>query len=318
MQVHFLHYPNLTMDDAPRGAVLAVGTFDGVHAGHRRLVERAQAIAAQDGRPSAVFTFVEHPRSVLRPDAPVALLTPWPEKLERLSALSLDACFAAHFTPDLSLLSPEDFVRRILVDQLAVSAVVTGFNFHFGHHQAGNPEVLRELGAKYGFPVEIVQPVEADGGLISSTRLRELLATGKIEAANSILGYDYTLAGTVIHGDKRGRTIGFPTANLEVPREKLLPAYGVYACWACLGDQRIPAVVNIGQRPTFDPPKLMIEAHLFDWEGDIYGEQLAVSLVRRIRGEQAFPSVQALIGQITADCEQARAMLGAEAHSQPR
>ena len=315
MQVHFLHYPNLTMDDAPKGAVLAVGTFDGVHAGHRRLVERAKAIAAERGAPSAVFTFVEHPRSVLRPDNPVALLTPWPEKLERLGALGLDACFAAHFTPDLAQLSPEDFVRRILVEELGVAAVVTGFNFHFGHGQAGNPEVLRILGEKYGFPVEIVPPVEADGGVISSSRLRALLATGKIEAANAILGHDYTLAGTVIHGDKRGRTIGFPTANLEVPREKLLPAYGVYACWARLGDQLIPAVVNIGQRPTFDPPKLMIEAHLFDWEGDIYGEQLAVSLVQRIRGEQAFPNVQALIAQITADCQRARIMLGAEVPS---
>ena len=312
MQVHFLHYPNLTMEGAPRGAVLAVGTFDGVHAGHRRLVERARLTAADLGAPSAVFTFVEHPRTILRPDNPVALLTPWPEKLERLSALALDACFAAHFTPDLALLSPEDFVRRILVDELGVAAVVTGFNFHFGHGQVGNPQTLRDLGKKYGFPVEIVPPVEADGGLISSTRLRELLATGRIEAANGILGYDYTLSGTVIHGDKRGRTIGFPTANLDVPREKLLPAYGVYACWADLGGQRLPAVVNIGQRPTFDPPKLMIEAHLFDWEGDIYGEQLAVSLVERIRGEQAFPSVQALVAQITADCQRARLMLGAE------
>jgi riboflavin kinase/FMN adenylyltransferase len=315
VQVHFLHYPNLTMEDAPKGAVLAVGTFDGVHAGHRRLVSRAQDLAAKRGAPSAVFTFVEHPRSVLRPDHPVSLLTPWPEKLERLGDLGLDACFAAHFTPDLSLLSPEDFVRRILVDELGVAAVVTGFNFHFGHGQAGNPEVLRALGEKYGFPVEIVPPVEGDGGLISSTRLRELLATGHVEAANGILGYDYTLTGTVIHGDKRGRTIGFPTANLDVPREKLLPAYGVYACWAQLGDQRLPAVVNIGQRPTFDPPKLMIEAHLFDWEGDIYGETLAVSLVQRIRGEQAFPSVQALIAQITADCARARIMLGAEVPS---
>lgn len=312
MKLQFLHYPNLTLDDAPRGAVVAVGTFDGVHAGHRRLVERAQALASARGAASGVFTFVEHPRSILRPDHPVSLLTPWPEKVERLGALGLDACIAAHFTPDLALLSPDAFVKRILVDQLGVSAIVTGFNFHFGHGQAGNPAVLKALGETYGFPVEIVPPVEADGGVISSTRLRELLATGHIEAANGILGYDYTLSGTVIHGDKRGRTIGFPTANMDLPREKLLPAYGVYACWATVGGERIPAIVNIGQRPTFDPPKLMIEAHLFDWAGEIYGETISVSLIQRIRSEQAFPSVAALITQITADCLRARIMLGAE------
>lgn len=311
MQVSFLHYPNLTLDQAPEPAVIAIGMFDGVHQGHRRVIDAARRLAGERGLPVNVFTFVEHPRTVLRPDAPVPLLTPWPEKLERLQGLGLDGCVAAHFTPDLAALSPQEFVERILVQQLGVRGVVTGFNFHFGRGQAGNTTVLAQLGQGHGFPVEVVSAIEAAGGVVSSSRLRELIATGKIEDANVLLGYEYRLTGTVVHGDKRGRTIGFPTANMEVAREKLLPAYGVYACWVHVGAQRLPGIVNIGQRPTFDPPKLMIEAHLFDWAGDLYGQEIAVSLVKRIRAEQAFPGIDALVAQITADCQVARASLQA-------
>jgi riboflavin kinase/FMN adenylyltransferase len=299
------------MDRVIQPSVLAIGVFDGVHQGHRQVIGTAQKMAKEAGVESSVFTFVEHPRAVLRPDSPVPLLTPWPEKLERLSALGVETCYAAHFTPDFAALQPEEFVSRILVEQLHVRGVVTGFNFHFGHRQSGNPEVLKALGGQYGFPVEIVHAIEGDGSVVSSSRVRERIATGHIEEANTLLGYPYTLTGTVIHGDKRGRTIGFPTANLEVPPEKLLPAYGVYACWVTVRGERVAGVVNIGQRPTFDPPKLMIEAHMFDWAGDIYGESIQVSLVARLRGEQAFPSIDALIAQITADCERARRMLGA-------
>ena len=310
MKVHYLHYPHLTMDEAFGPSVVAIGNFDGVHCGHRRVIETAKRLAGERGLDDLVFTFVEHPRTVLRPDAPVPLLTPWNEKVERLSATGVGATIAAHFTADLAQLSPEAFVERILLGQLNAKAVVTGFNFRFGHRQAGSPELLKELGEKHGFHVEIVTPIEEDGGVVSSSRLRELVATGAIESANEMLCYPYTLTGTVIHGDKRGRTIGFPTANLEVNREKLLPAYGVYACRVTVGDTVLPGIVNIGQRPTFDPPKLMIEAHIFDWSGDIYGETIAVSLVSRIRAEQAFPSVDALIAQIKADCRVAREALG--------
>lgn len=310
MKVHYLHYPHLTMDEAFGPSVVAIGNFDGVHCGHRQVIETAKRLARERGLGDLVFTFVEHPRTVLRPDAPVPLLTPWDEKVERLAATGVGATIAAHFTADLAQLSPEAFVERILVGQLNAKAVVTGFNFRFGHRQAGSPELLKELGEKFGFHVEIVTPIEEDGGVVSSSRLRELVATGAIESANEMLCDTYTLTGTVIHGDKRGRTIGFPTANLEVNREKLLPAYGVYACRVTVGGAELPGIVNIGQRPTFDPPKLMIEAHIFDWSGDIYGETIAVSLVSRIRAEQAFPSVDALIAQIKADCRVAREALG--------
>lgn len=310
MKVNFLNYPHLTMDREIRPSVIAIGTFDGVHCGHQKLICTAKRLANALGVASSVFTFVEHPRSVLRPDTPVPLLTPWPEKVERLDALGIESCIAAHFTPDLAALSPEAFVTRILVNQLHAQAVVTGFNFRFGHKQAGTPELLKELGNQHGFPVEIIQPIEGDGDVVSSSRLRELVGTGQIAKANALLCYEYTLTGTVIHGDKRGRTIGFPTANLEIPRDKLLPAFGVYACWVTIGGKRHPGVVNIGQRPTFNPPKLMIEAHVFDWSGDIYGETISVSLVSRIRSEQAFPSIDALVYQIKADCRQARELLG--------
>jgi riboflavin kinase/FMN adenylyltransferase len=310
VNVHYLHYPHLTTDRPYEPSVIAIGNFDGVHCGHRRVIETAQRLARAEGVQALVFTFVEHPRTVLRPDSPVPLLTPWPEKLERLGATGIEGCVAAHFTPDLAQLSPEEFVTRILLGQLNARAVVTGFNFRFGHRQAGSPEVLQALGREHGFGVEIVQPYEEDGGVVSSSRVRELVATGAIVPANEMLGYEYTLTGTVVHGDKRGRTIGFPTANLEVSREKLLPAYGVYACWVQVNGQKLPGVVNIGQRPTFDPPKLMIEAHIFDWSGDIYGETVSVSLVSRIRAEQAFKSIDALVAQITADCKFARETLG--------
>lgn len=311
MNVSFLHYPNLTLERPSRAAVIAIGMFDGVHRGHRRVIEAARRLAERHGTPTEVFTFVEHPRTILRPDNPVPLLTPWPEKVDRLGELGVDACVAAHFTPDLAQLAPDAFVERILVGQLGVVGVVSGFNFHFGHRQAGNTTVLRELGRLHGFDVEVVEPIEADGGVVSSSRVRELVATGGIEEANQLLGYPYTLTGTVIHGDKRGRTIGFPTANLEVDPLKLLPAFGVYACWVHWNGQRLPAVVNIGQRPTFDPPKLMIEAHLFDFSADLYGQQLSVSLIRRIRAEKAFSGIDALIAQITDDCQVARGMLAA-------
>ena len=310
MQVHFLHYPHLTVDWDMARPVVAIGVFDGLHVGHRRLIAEARALAEQRGCPAAVFTFIEHPRGVLRPDLPVALLTPWPEKRHRMADLGLDACVAAHFTLDLAEMSPEAFVQRILVDQLHVDAVVTGFNFHFGQGQAGNPTVLAALGDRLGFPVHVVPPFDAEGGLVSSSRLRALIAKGEIGAANALLGRPYTLVGEVVAGDRRGRTIGFPTANIQTPPDKLLPAYGVYAGWAMVRGERVATVVNVGLRPTFDPPKLMVEAHLFDWDGDLYGEVISVDLHTRIRAEKAFPSVQELVAQITADCAVARAALG--------
>jgi riboflavin kinase/FMN adenylyltransferase len=309
LQTHALRYPDPAPPDAPRGAVLAIGTFDGVHGGHMRLLGEALKLAETRNVPACVFTFVEHPRSVLRPDSPVRLLTPWAEKLARLSDPGLSGVFATHFTRAFSELSPEAFVEEVLVERLAASAVVTGFNFRFGHRQAGTPEVLTALGAQHGFPVTVVAPVEDATGVISSSRVRALVEAGDVAEASRLLGYAYSLTGEVVHGDKRGRTIGFPTANLAVPDDKLLPAFGVYACWAEVAGERLPAVVNVGRRPTFAGAQVQVEAHLLAGGRDVYGQHLRLELAARLRGEQAFSGVEALVAQIQRDCEAARSEL---------
>lgn len=306
---YHLDYPHLAADEFPRGAVLAIGTFDGVHLGHRQLFETAQRLAADLDCPAAVFTFVEHPRSILNPGAPVPLLTPWQEKEQRLREAGLSHCIATRFSQALSRLTPEAFVARVLGEALAVKGVVTGFNFRFGHQQAGTPEDLQRLGKAIGFPVEVVPPVRAEGGIVSSSRLRQLIEGGQVEEAQPLLGYAYTLTGQVVPGDQRGRTIGFPTANLALPADKLLPLLGVYACLAEVGSEQLPAVVNIGRRPTFDGVKLLTEVHLLAGGRDLYGQTMTISLLKHLRPERAFPGAEALIAQIADDCEAARQFL---------
>lgn len=315
MAVHFLHYPKLTLDQAIGACAIAVGVFDGVHAGHRAVIAQAQAQAARLGGTAGVLTFVEHPRQVLRPDQPVPLLTPWPEKLAMLEGLGISDVVAVHFTPGFAQLSPEAFVSQVLVGQLGVKALATGFNFRFGHEQGGDAEALRRLAAPFGVEVAIAPPLLVDGEVASSSRLRAMIGKGEVALAAKLLGRPYVLEGEVVGGDRRGRTIGFPTANQQAPEGKLLPAFGVYASWAILPDgTRVPAVTNVGQRPTFDPPKLVVETHLLGgWSGDLYGQALRVALVDRLRPEQAFSGIEALVAQIRADAAQATALLAAHA-----
>ncbi len=310
MNTLFFRYP-LVDDDAPAGpVVLALGVFDGVHVGHQAVIGSAVAIARQEGLPAAVLTFVEHPRSVLRPDQPVPLLTTWREKRERMADLGVDRVIGAHFTPALAQLEAEDFVRRILVERMMAAHVVVGYNFRFGHKAAGGPDLLARLASELGYGFEVVGPQAADGVPVSSSEIRRLLATGSLEDGNRLLGYPYVLTGLVVGGDQRGRRIGFPTANLHVDERKLLPAFGVYAGFASwAGERQTPCVVNIGIRPTFDPPQLKVEAHILDFDGDLYGQTLTLSLGRYLRGEQAFPSVDALVKQIRADVKEARSVL---------
>lgn len=310
MELQPLLYPQTPPLRITRGAVVAIGTFDGLHQGHQRLFETARAKAHELKAPSAVFTFVEHPRTVVQPGSVVQLLTPWDEKQQRLAALGLDVCFAAHFTRELSELTPEAFIEQILCRDLQVAAIVTGFNFRFGHRQSGSPDLLVALGRERGVPVEVVPPVEDPEGIISSSRIRQLVQGGHMADVRRLLGYAYTLSGPVVHGDKRGRTIGFPTANLAIPADKLLPAFGVYACTAAVEGQCYPAVANIGVRPTVDGTQLRVEVHLLEGGGDLYGCPLSVELLHHIRGEQAFDSLDALKEQIAQDCERARALTG--------
>ncbi len=290
--------------------VVAMGVFDGLHVGHRRVFEQACLVARDRNLPCAVLTFVEHPRTVLHPDRPVPLLTPWPEKRESLAEAGIDRVVAAHFTPAFAELSPEEFVRGILVERLDARHLVVGFNFRFGHRGAGSPEMLQQMAGEFGFGLDVIPPFELSGLVVSSSQIRELLASGKVREAGELLGGPYRLAGEVINGDARARKLGFPTANLRVDERKLLPAYGVYVGVARWPGGRRRCVVNIGIRPTFDPPQLQVEAHLLDFEGDLYGQTVTLELETYLRPERAFRSVNELIDQIHQDVQSARSSSG--------
>lgn len=309
METHFLTYPLGESEIRGESVVLALGVFDGVHLGHRAVIERAIAIGQVRGVPPAVLTFVEHPRTVMRPDQPVPLLTTWREKRSRIVDLGVKCVVGAHFTPQLSTLPAADFVRQVLVDQLHAAHLVVGYNFRFGHHAAGGPDLLQEMAGELGYGVEVVPPYTQDGQPVSSSEIRHFLAIGQIEVANQMLGYSYELSGLVVGGDQRGRRIGFPTANLHVDERKLLPAFGVYAGHARWAGQERAFVANLGIRPTFDPPQLRVEAHLLDFSGDLYGQQMTLAVERHLRPEQAFPSLEDLTRQIQLDVRQARELL---------
>lgn len=310
LETIYLHYPDLTLERPRTPTVVAIGMFDGVHLGHQTVLREARAIASERGWPLAVFTFVDHPRTVLRPDTPVPLLTTWAEKRDLLEHLGADWVIGAQFTQAFSEMGADEFVQRILGEQLAARHVVVGYNFAFGHGQTGDIATLEGLGPSVGFKVTVVAACHAEGAAISSSRIRKLLATGHVEAANELLGRPYALTGRVVQGDQRGRLLGFPTANLTHDEKKLLPAYGVYAGHAHWAGRSNPCVVNLGMRPTFDPPQLRIEAHLLDFSEDLYGETMTLELSHRLRPEQAFRSVDDLVARIRADVVRAGELVG--------
>jgi riboflavin kinase/FMN adenylyltransferase len=295
----------LQTDVLPASAV-TLGMFDGVHRGHQALLSACRAHAARLGVPSVALTYEPHPSRVLRPDQPVRLLTPLPEKLERMAHHGIDYVLIAEFTLEFSRLSPEQYLRS-LVAALHPRVVVAGYRTTFGHHRAGSADVLRELGARLGFGVEIVEPILVEDGPVSSTRIRESLAAGEVELAAELLGYHYRLNGVVRHGDGRGQQLGIPTANLEVTAEKLIPADGVYAVQVTAPDVICRGVMNIGQRPTFDRPA-SLEVHLLDFQGDLYGTPITVTFLKRLRATRPFPTPEALLAQIHEDIAEARGL----------
>ena len=306
-------------------AVLTIGFFDGVHRGHQHLVRHTADRAAQEGARAVLVTFWPHPLAVLRPAEPVQLLTTLEEKLELLGALGgLDTTVVMPFTPELARLSPEEYLQA-LQEHFALRGMVEGPDFTFGRERTGNVGWLRRVGAAEGFAVETLQ-VEAGGERISSSRIRDHIVAGQVEEAAALLGRRYTLAGTVVRGDQRGRLLGFPTANLRVDPVKLIPGNGVYAVRVRLpsadatseegtseeGTSGAAAVANIGVRPTFgegSPP--VVEVHLLDRAIDLYEQRLVVQFVSRLREERRFPGVEALKAQIAADAQRARALLAA-------
>ena len=292
--------------------VVAVGNLDGVHRGHQALVAAAVGEARRRGGTAVVLTFDPHPARVLAPErAPRALMT-FDQKAEILAGLGLDRLAVLPFTPALARVPPEQFVRDVLGTGLGARVVAVGASFRFGQGRAGDTALLEELGRRLGFDVLTLEPVLLDGAPVSSTRVREALEAGAVEEAARLLGRRHFVDGTVVAGDARGRTIGFPTANLE-PVNETLPGHGVYACWARVSGEaeKRPAAVNVGRRPTFAGAEVTVEAHLLDFAGDLYGRRLRLEFERRLRPERKFDGVEALKAQIQADLAQARGLLRA-------
>ncbi len=310
----FRHYTNLPA--AARGAVIAIGNFDGVHRGHQAVIAAAQGQAAAQQASSGVMTFEPHPREVFgRVERPFRL-TPYRAKLRYLGELGLDLLYVLRFEPALYGLAAEVFIEQVLVHGLGVAHVVVGDNFYFGAKRGGNPALLQELGAKHGFGVTVMTRVLAgDGVALSSTRLRAHLKAGEMAPAAQILGRTWEIGGRVLHGAKRGRDLGMPTANVDLG-ESLRPAYGVYAVRVAIEDAPeltwFSGVANLGISPMFAYDRPLLEAHLFDFSGDLYGRRLRVALVERLRGEMTFDGLPALMEQMQADGRAAREILERE------
>jgi riboflavin kinase / FMN adenylyltransferase len=291
-----------------KGAVLALGNFDGVHRGHRAVIDAATSRGAALGVPAAVMTFEPHPRLFFKPDEPLFRLTEENNKLRLLAASGLDGAVVMTFDAALANLTADEFVDRILVGWLGVSGAVVGFNFHFGKGRGGSPAFLAEAGKRRGFSVDVV-PVFTDGGRpVSSGPIREALARGHVTAANELLGYPWFVSGEVVHGDKRGRELGYPTANIRLDPSCAL-RHGIYAVRVGVGGRHYDGVANFGRRPMFDTGAVLLEAFLFDFTGDLYGRTLDVMLIEWIRPELTFDSIDDLVRRMDEDSRIARAAL---------
>jgi riboflavin kinase/FMN adenylyltransferase len=305
---NFLVVRDSAPNDALRGAVVAIGNFDGVHRGHRAVIgvaiERARAL----GKPAAALTFEPHPRAFFHPGEPLFRLTDEAAKLRLLASTGLDGAIVLTFDAALAGLSAEDFVRRILVERFAVSGAVIGFNFHFGMKRAGSPDFLQAQGKQYGFTVDVVPRFEDAGRPVSSGPIREALAAGRLKDAAEFLGYPWFVSGEVIHGDKRGRELGFPTANLKLDAGCGL-RHGIYAVRVAVDGKRYDAVANFGRRPMYDTGVVLLEVFVFDFAGDLYGKTIDVAFIDFIREERMFDSADALITQMQDDSRRAREAL---------
>ncbi|HEV8026786.1 MAG TPA: bifunctional riboflavin kinase/FAD synthetase [Stellaceae bacterium] len=295
-------------DDALRGAVVAIGNFDGVHRGHRAVIGAAIARAKALGRPAAALTFEPHPRAFFNPNEPLFRLTDEAGKLRLLASTGLDGAIVLTFDAALARLTAEEFVERILLERFAVSGAAIGFNFHFGARRAGSPQFLAAEGRKRGFAVDIVPRFEDDGRPVSSGPIREALAGGRVREATELLGFPWFVSGTVIHGDKRGRELGFPTANLRLDAGCGL-RHGIYAVRAAIDGRRYDGVASFGRRPMFDSGAVLLEVYLFDFSGDLYGRSIDVAFIDWIRDEAVFASVEELTRQMQDDARRAREAL---------
>jgi riboflavin kinase / FMN adenylyltransferase len=296
--------------DALRGAIVALGNFDGFHKGHQAVVGRAVERARTEGRPAIVATFDPHPVRYFRPDAPPFRLTTLDQRERSFVAAGADAMLVFAFDSVLANVTAEDFVTHWLGETLGAAGVVTGEDFTFGKGRGGNCAVLHDVGAGIGIGCETVGPVSDGGAIVSSSRIRDALSAGDCATANALLTRPFAIEAVVQHGDKVGRTLGYPTANLDLG-SYLRPRYGIYAVRGRLADGRVlGGVANLGVRPTFDPPKELLEPYFFDFDGDLYGQTIEVALIEWLRGEAKFDTMDALMAQMDGDSRAARAALG--------
>jgi riboflavin kinase/FMN adenylyltransferase len=290
--------------------VVAFGNFDGVHLGHRAILRAAMDRARAAGGTAFALTFEPQPNKVLAPERAPQLITTPADKLDMLRLSGLDGVIVIEFTRAFSLIEPREFVRDYLLGRIGAREVVVGHSVNFGHNRAGNAAVMVEMGREFGFDTTVVGPVKVGGMEVSSTKVRELLGAGDMRGAAKLLGRYHFLRGSVVHGRERGRTIGFPTANIDSETE-CIPPDGVYAARVVLDDGSFGSITNIGMRPTFGETERSIEAHIFNFNRDIYGLQVKLELVERIRAERKFESAQALRDQITIDLQRVREILSA-------
>jgi riboflavin kinase/FMN adenylyltransferase len=312
----FLVVRDSASNDALRGAVVAIGNFDGVHRGHRAVIAAAQKHARAIGRPAAALTFEPHPRALFNPGEPLFRLTDETAKLRLLASTGLDGAIVLTFDAALAKLAADEFVAQILVDRFAVSGAVIGFNFHFGMNRAGSPDFLIAEGKKRGFVVEVVPRFEDNGRPVSSGPIRDALAAGRVREADEFLGYPWFVTGKVIDGDKRGRELGFPTANIRLDAGCAL-RHGIYAVRVGIGGRRYEGVANFGRRPMFDTGAVLLEVFLFDFSGDLYGQTIDVAFIEWIREERMFDGADALIAQMKDDGRLAREALAGSGNAFP-
>lgn len=301
------------MPEPLRGAVIALGNFDGFHRGHQAVAGEAIRWAQAEGRPSIIATFDPHPVRFFKPDVPPFRLTTLEQRQELYLAAGATAMLVFHFDADLAGTSAEDFIAKILIDRFGAHGVVTGGDFTFGRGAKGNVDLLRTLGGELRLQSRVVEAVAEGGEVVSSSRIRQALRDGDPQEAARLLTRPFAIRGIVEHGDKRGRTIGYPTANLGV-ENYLRPKYGIYAVTGRIlaNGQVLKGAANIGIRPQFEPPKELLEPYFFDFSGDLYGQEIEIAFHHYLRGEAKFESLEALIEQMDKDCAEARRLLSAQ------
>jgi riboflavin kinase / FMN adenylyltransferase len=288
--------------------VLTLGNFDGVHLGHQAIFEKVVTRARKIKGTGIAFTFEPHPLKVIAPERSPRLLNTFHGKMRLLEKAGIEIAICAHFTRAFAEQNSEDFARMILHESIGVREVYVGYDYAFGKGREGSIDSLKRMGQEFGFDVGVIDAVRVQGTVVSSSVIRDHLLSGAVSEAAKLLGRDYTIEGEVVHGAQRGKTLGFPTANIKTPNE-LIPGAGVYAVYVFLEGRQYHGVTSIGIRPTFDAGPVSIEAHLLDFKGDIYGKQLEMAFVKRLRGEEKFPNVEALIQQIRKDVQNAEFIL---------